>query len=194
MGPRTWAEITRDSWSTPWKIGPNLRRPGQLIDTTGRGTGARLSRESWSNPRELRHWPESTRRASRTRGPSDTCTSHPGQLVNPGRPSVRARARVARDSWLTTQAVRLVPKTPGRAGRPRGPSDPIASHPVHLVEPMGLRTQARLSRESLLTLWALEPHRESPGRAGQHHGPLDPGCGHPGQLVDPVGPHAWAQA
>ena len=87
-----------------------------------------------------------------------------------------------------------MPKTPGTAGRPHGPSDPIASRPVHLVDPTGLRTRARLSRESWSNLRTLEPDRESLGRAGQHHGPSDLGCGHPGQLVDPAGPHAWAQA
>ena len=188
---------------------PSTRRPGQLVDTAGLGPEPewpgragqthRNSGTGLSRPGELVNpaVPRSRARVAQVswsnRVPLVTCTSCPGQLVDPGGtshkgPSLsrpghlddpagpRTLAQGAQDSWTTTQAVEPVPKTPSRTGRSRGLSYPIACHPGQLVEPTGTTTRP-----------------ESPRRAGRHRGPSDPGWGHPGQLVDPTGPRARAQ-
>ena len=104
--------------------------------------------------------------------PSARC---PVELVEAA--GLRNRSRVTQGSWTTPRELRHGTESPRRAGRPHGPSEPIASRWYSWSNPRAFE---------------LEP--ESPRRGGRHHGPSDLGGGEPGQLVDPAGPRAQARA
>ena len=111
--PRTRAQVTRDSWSSPqdfthgaklpgtsgqnhMPLDPGSCHPGQLVDTSGLRTHALVARESCLTPRSLGRHCELPGRAGRPRGP-------------------RTRARVAQESWTTAWAFGHVRVSSGRA-------------------------------------------------------------------------------
>ena len=116
-GPRTWAQVTQDSWSTPrvfrhWPgsrrtagqhrgpSDPSAIRPGDLVETASLGHG--------------HEWPETPGQPREALG---TLTSCSGQLVHCTCP--RARARVAQDTCSTLRYLRRGPESPRTTGRPR---------------------------------------------------------------------------
>ena len=121
-------------------VGPEPDRPGELVDTAGPQTRARVPQETRSPGQDIGPGPESPGAAGRHRRSMGMGLSRPGTLVNTS--CHRTWARVARESWSTTWAVRHVPETPRGAGRPSGPSDPSACCPGLLVNPAGTRTPA----------------------------------------------------
>ena len=104
-------------------------------------------------PRALGPWPESPQRAGRNRGPKGTDPIFP-------------------DGWSNQQAFRHRPETPGTAGRTHGPSDPSATCPGQLVDPMGNKTLARIPRNSSSTIC---PGRIWPVPVGPRCQPAVPG-------------------
>ena len=81
-----------------------------------------------------------------TRGALGTGPSLPGDLVDPVGP--RNRARVSKDivDPSGTLALRHKRELSGRAGRPRGPSDPGPSDQGHLVDLAGPQNGARVAK------------------------------------------------
>ena len=167
-------------------------RPGELVNTTGTKTRARIKPESWSTPRAHVHGPKSPGRAGRHCGPSDTSASYPGQLVDPTCPGTWTLAHVAQERLLTLQEVRPDPESPRRGGRPHEPLDQIMSRAGQLVDTSRTRTLVRVVRESWSTPRDLGHGPESPGTADRHRGPLETGPSRPGQLLDTKGPRTRA--
>ncbi len=112
----------------------------------------------WSQERVLRdHW-----LTLQALGPKP---DRPGERVNPAGP--RNGARITKECWSTPQALgreresprrsggpastQPKPESPGGTGQTRGPSDPSASCPGVLVDPVGPRNRARVARESWWT-------------------------------------------
>ena len=91
--------------------------------------------------------------------------SRPGDLVDPACPQPE-------------------PESPGRTGRPRGPSDPSASRQREPVEIAGNRNRARVTRKSLSTLQVLEHGPRSPGTFGRARRTSSMVPSLPGELVD----------
>ena len=120
--------------------------------------------------------------------------------------SPRTRSQVAWESWSTPRAHVQWPEWPWTGGRHRGPADPSASHPGHLVNPVGSQNRTRVARKGWLTTRALGPGPESPGTAGQpscsrtlarvardcwlNPGALGQSESRPGQLFNPAAPRA----
>ena len=98
-----------------------LSHPGQLIDSAGNRTLARVARDFWSNPRCHGLGPESPGKSDSHRGPLFTVPCLPGLLIDPV--STRTRARVA-----------------GTVGQTRGPLDTVANHLGQLVDIAGSLT------------------------------------------------------
>ena len=86
-----------------------------------------------------------------------------------------------------------LPELPRTAGRPRGPSHPIASLPGVLVVPAGPRSLARVARDIWCTPRSLRARRKSSGTAGQTRGPSEPRPSRPGEMVDSAGPQIQAR-
>ena len=133
------------------------------------------------------HWAQarSPRGAGQPCGPSERSTSRQGVLVDTAGPRTRARvaqeiwrsrehsaqARVAWGNWSTPWSLGPVRESPGRACRPRGPSDRGPSRLGELVNPAGTATRPQVSRDIWSSLQALRHGPESPGRAGGQCGP-----------------------
>ena len=96
--------------------------PGELADTAGTQTLARVTRDSCSTLWALGPGPESVGTADPPCETYDKGKGAPGHLVDPAVP------------WAWAQS-------PQKSGRPRGPSDTIASNLRVLVDPEGPRTQ-----------------------------------------------------
>ena len=188
------------SWSTPRPSDPNPN-----------------SREGCSTPRALRQEQGSPRSAGRHRGPSDSISSFPGELVDPAGPRTnlsrprelveavgpRTQARVARECWSTSRAIGPQRESLRRGGRHRKHSHTGLSCPGELVDPMGYRRRAQglrsagrprrpsdripITRESWSTRRALGHEHESPRSAGRHRGHSDSIESLTGELVDPAG-------
>ena len=109
-------------------------------------------------------------RASQLCGPSDQSPSIPGHLVEPTGP--RTPARVAQDSWSTSQGLGYWPESPGRSGRNCEPLEPGASRPGQLVDPAGHRALALVAQDHGSTPLALEPSVIRPGELVEAAGPL----------------------
>ena len=169
VGPRTWARVSRENWSTPRGLvhgpespgtasrnrGPSdmsVSRPGELVDPAGPGTHSRAAKE----------------------------------LVETAVPPTQAGVDL--HCWSTPSNLGHGPEWSGRARRFRGPSGTSASSPGHLVDPAGPCTQDRVTRDSWSTLRALAHGTESPRTAGRPCGPLDEGPSCSVQLVDTAGP------
>ena len=75
-------------------------------------------------------------------------------------------------------------ESPGKAGRPRRPSDQVPSLPGQLVDTSGPREKAQVSRDSWSTPRGLGYSPELPGRAGRPNGPSGKGPSLAGCLVD----------
>ena len=194
------------SWSTPRPSDPNL-----------------ISREGCSTPRALRQEQGSPRSAGRHRGPSDSISSRPGELVDPAGPRTnlsrprdlveavgpRTQARVARECWSTSRAIGPQRESLRRGGRHRKHSHTGLSCPGELVDPMGYRRRAQglrsagrprrpsdripITRESWSTPRALGPGPESPWCADPTCGTTDLFPSHPGLLVNPAVHRTQAQ-
>ena len=120
-------------------------------------------RDATATPRYVRPGPESPGTASR-RGPSDTITRRPGEMVDPGPQTKR--------------------ETPGTAGRPRGHSDQVPSCAGQLFKHACHRTRARFARDSWSTPWDIGHRRLSPWTAGRTRGPSDPSARRPRKVFD----------
>ena len=180
-GPRTWAGVTWDSWSTPRALGLNREsretagRPRGLSDTDPRPSEllvnparprvqSPVAQERWSTPRAHGHGPVSPQTPVRQRGTSYQGRSRPGQLVD------------------------------------HGHSDPDRSHLGQLVDPAAPRNGMRVSRDTWLTPWdlgtgpkwkdrwstpwALGARPESPETAGRPRGTSTTGPRRLRELVD----------
>ena len=91
---------------------------GQLVNTAGPRTRARVVRDSWSTPRDLRHGPEAVGNTGQPREASGTIPSCPGQIVYPTGP--RTRDRAAPDTQSKTRFILPESKSPGSAGHATG--------------------------------------------------------------------------
>ena len=124
--PRTHSQVARDSWTTPWGLGPCPSHPGQLVDPVGLRTLAGVAWDRWSTPCALGPEPESPGRVGRHLGPAGTCPSRPGLLVDPCGP--RTLARVARDCWWNRVSSDKARVTRGSCSTPQhhghGPESP----------------------------------------------------------------------
>ena len=173
-GPWTLSRVNRESWSTPWALGPGPKSPGtsgrtrrpsdpvsnhlgKLVDTARTRTQARLVQQSGSKPRSLGPGHESSMKAFDSMGTT-------------------SRARISRDSWSTPRDLGHMGESPLRTGRPHGHSDPGPSRPGYLVKPTGPRTRARV-----------------PGAAVRPCDPLDHGPNCLVQLVDTAGRRTWTR-
>ena len=103
--------------------------PGQLVDTTGPRTQARVTRDSCLTPQAL--------------GTGPSC---PRKLVDPAGP--RTRAQVIKDIGTTFRALGHERESPGNAGQPRVYSHPSVSRQGPLVESAGPRTRDRVTRRA----------------------------------------------
>ena len=169
-GPRAWARVAPESWSTPRAIrqehdspgraaqnrepsDPGLSGPGQHVDTLGPRTQARVTQDSWSMPRALGPWSESPGGAVRNRRPSEPSTSHQGQLFNTRalRHGPESPGQLVNHeglwTWLTAWDLRPGPETPGSSGRNREASGTVPSRPGLLMDPVSPRTGARVALE-----------------------------------------------
>ena len=171
---------------------PARIQPGELVDTTGPRTRARVTRDSWSTTdawstqRALRPKHEWPVKAGQPRGPSEPARSHPGELVNSAGPW--AWARVSQESWWTPWALGPGPDSPKPSDQPHWHSVTSASRPGLLVHPTGNRTQTWVARDSCSNPHAFRHGPESPGTTG---GPCwSSGMGQIplGPPVDPTGP------
>ena len=170
MRPRTNARVTRFRWSTLQARGTALETPG----TAGRHHGP-----SDKGPRP--------RTAGRPLRPTDMDPSPLGQLLQTK--GSRTKMQVAREGWLTPQALGAGPESPGTS----------AGIPVP-------REWSRVARETWSTQSALKTVPESPktsgqplrpsdpsvspGTAGRNRWPSDPDWCRPGPLVDPGYPRS----
>ena len=87
---------------------------GQLGDTAGNRTLARVTRESWLTPRALGHWLESPGTAGRPLRQSDLDPSPLEHLVEFA--GTRTHAQVSREGWLTPHVLGARPESPGTSG------------------------------------------------------------------------------
>lgn len=146
------------------------------------------------------HGPESPGISGGHRAPSDPGSGQPGQLVElwcldwgPGSKGELVKITCLRDIWSTPHALGPWPQSPGRAGLPRGATDPIESLPGQQVDHAGLRTLARIARERWSIPRALGPRSESAGSADRHRGTSNPGQNRPGQLINTKSHRTLAQ-
>ena len=184
-GYHSRTRVVQESWSTPWALGPGPESPGRA----GRNT------------RALGHWPKMLRTAGRPPGASEAGVSRAGQVVDsvgkknrtrvtreflsnggPSDPSAScpgnlatprhsAQARVTWGNWSTPWAHGPTRESPGRACRPRGPSDRGPSRPGELVNRAGTGARPQVGRDIWSSLQALRHGPESPRRAGRQCGP-----------------------
>ena len=210
-GPRSQAQVIRDSWKNPRAIRPEPVWPGRAGRPPGPWRGS-----------------ASSGTADRPRGPSYLRPSHPGELVHTS--GHWNTARVALDSSSTLRAfgpgreasgTSAIVRVVDQLSRATGDWNPVLGHPGHLVDPAGPGTRARVTRDSWLTPWTLREWpelpwkvgrtpglselgrspwdswltpralghvRESRGKAGQHRGNSDTGTSRPGQLEDTADP------
>ena len=190
--------------------GSGASHPGQLVDTEGNRTRARVprevcprirardARESWSTPRELGLGPKAPRTDGPPRQPSDTGPSCPGQLVDTPGPQSRTRItgkagrtcgpsdpRPSRPGEMVDSAgPQIQARVAGTAGGLRGDSEQGLSRPGELFDTAGGRTRARVFRESWSSPRELGAEPRSPGAFGRSRTTWDTFLSHPRQLVD----------
>lgn len=147
-GPESHRTAVRPRWASD----PTASHAGDLVDTAGVRTWARVARDTWSTLQGLRQRPEWSGRAGRPSGRSDMGPSRLGELVDTTGP--RTWDRVARERWSTRGTSDL-------GLRPPGQLDATAS-PLNRV---------RVTRKSGSTPRALGYTPETPWTAGQTCGP-----------------------
>ena len=114
-GPRTRARGSRDSWSTPWALGPGPESPRTFGQHRGPSDLGRSRPGELVEPAMPGNGPESPGTALQTRGPCGTGPSRPG-------------------SQSTPRSLRPGPESPGTAGQPCGHSDMNTSRPGPLID------------------------------------------------------------
>ena len=159
--------MLRTAGRPPGASEAGVSRAGQVVDSVGKKNRTRVTREFLSNG-----------------GPSDPSASCPGNLATPRH---SAQARVTWGIWLTPWALGPKRESPGRASRPRRPSDQGPSCPGELVNPAGTGARPQVGRDIWSSPQALRHGPESPRRAGQYHGPSDTSASRAGVLVRTAG-------
>ena len=169
-GPRTGAQVARNSWSPPRALDTSASHPGHH---EGLWTRTQVTRESWSTPRDFGPGLESPRTSGRPHEGSGTVPIGSGHLVDSSGP--REWDRVTQEAWSTLRHIRPGLQSPGTAKSPRDIGHRRESH--------GTSGRSR----------AVGPGPDSPGTAGRHRGLSDPSVRCPGQLFDTGGPRALSR-